>query len=389
MHVIRARQVFDGRQFRGAADLVLDGPNVVGVRTPSEYASAVVVEDLGDVTILPGLVDAHQHLTWDCSPDPVAWHTEHDDRQLLEQGRSNARRALAAGVTTVRDLGSRGRTALDLREETARSATAGPTILVAGPALTTPGGHCWFLGGECADAADLVRAVARLDEAGVDVIKVMATGGTITPGSAPHESQFGAAALTAVVEAAHAAGLPVAAHAHGTGGVADAVTAGVDTIEHCSFFTAGGVAADPELVRRLAGSATIASLTGGTVPGAPLLPAIAARLPALLAHIRALRDAGVRCILSTDAGIGPNKPPDVLPLAIAQAVQLVGIPIADALAMCTSLAADAIGVGSRAGRLGPGVSADALVVAGRLDHDPSALARPVRVLRGGVPVPSP
>ena len=104
MHVIRAQQVFDGDYFVGPGDVVLDGPSIVAVSSPTEYAAGVVVEDLGDVTRLPGLVDAHQHLTWDCSFDAVGWHERHDDETLLERARANARQALAAGVTTVVDL---------------------------------------------------------------------------------------------------------------------------------------------------------------------------------------------------------------------------------------------------------------------------------------------
>lgn len=389
MHVLRARQVFDGERFVGEADVVLDGSTVVDVGPPQAYASDVRVEDLGDVTVLPGLVDAHQHLTWDCSPEPATWHRDNDDDVLLERGRANARRALAAGITTVRDLGGRGLLATMLRDECARDVSAGPTLLVAGPALTTPGGHCHFLDGECSDLAELTTTVARLAGAGVDVIKVMATGGNVTPGSAPHESQFGVVELRAVVEAAHAAGLPVAAHAHGTSGVADAVEAGVDTIEHCTFMTADGIAEDPGLVARLAASGITVSLTAGSLPG-PLPPPVAARLPALREHIRGLLAAGTRCILSTDAGIGPPKPHDVLPYAVTHAVELVEAPVGTALSMCTSRAADALGIGDRAGRLGGGRPADVLVVAGSVYHDPGALLRPVRVLRAGAVVaPSP
>ena len=388
MRVIRARQVFDGERFVGESDVVLDAGAVVEVGPPREHASGVVVEDLGEVTLLPGLVDAHQHLTWDCSPEPARWHADHDDGALLTQARANARRALAAGVTTVRDLGGRGLVTLGLREELARDASAGPTVLAAGPALTTPGGHCHFLGGECSDAAQLASRVARLAEAGVDVIKVMATGGNVTPGSAPHESQFGLAQLRAAVAAAHGAGLPVAAHAHGTSGVADAVEAGVDTIEHCSFMTADGIAEDPALVDRLAASGVTISVTGGMLPGVVPAPAIAIRLPALMAHVRRLLDAGARCILSTDAGIGPGKPHDVLVHSIGQAVEQFGVPVEQALAMSTSRAADALGIADRAGRLGRGRPADVLVVAGRVDLDPDALLHPVRVLRCGIVVAS-
>ena len=384
MQVIRARQVFDGERFIGAADVVITDGTIVEVAPPGQHASGVAVEDLGDVTVLPGLVDAHQHLSWDCSPDPAAWHRENDDEALLGRARENARRALAAGVTTVRDLGGRGPVMIALREQLARAGAEGPALLVAGPALTTTGGHCWFLGAECAGKAALRAKVAGLAGAGVDVIKVMATGGNVTAGSLPHESQFGLEELRTVVDAAHAAGLPVAAHAHGTVGIADAVDAGVDTIEHCSFMTADGIADDPALVSRLAESRIPVSLTGGSVPGVALPPAIAVRMPALVTHIRGLLDAGVVCVLSTDAGIGPAKPHDILVLSVTQAVSRIGIPIDQGLAMSTSRAADAIGVGDRAGRLAPGRPADVLVVDGRLDEDPEALARPLRVLRGGV-----
>lgn len=386
MRVLRASQAFDGERFIGPVDVVLDDDGwIAEVSVCREHGSAVAVEDLGDVTLLPGLIDAHQHLSWSCSPDPLGWHATSDDAAVLETARANAKRAVGAGITTVRDLGARGRVALDLRDTTAVDPSSGPRVLAAGAALTTVGGHCHFLGGECSDRDELVAAVGRLADSGVDVIKVMATGGNVTPGSLPHESQFGAAELHAVVEAAHARGLPVATHAHGTSGVVDALDAGVDTIEHCTFMTADGIAQDPALIERLAASGTPVVLTVGSVPG-PMVPAIAARLPALLAHVREMLDEGVRCVLATDAGIGPPKPHDVLILAVLQVQELVGVPTAQALAMCTSRAADALEIGDETGRLLAGRAADLLVVSGRLDLDARALSSPVRVLRGGVDV---
>ena len=386
MRALRATQAFDGERFIGPVDLVLDDDGqIAAVSSWRDHDETVPLEDLGDATVLPGLVDAHQHLSWDCSPDPLAFHESTDDTALLETARANARRALAAGITTVRDLGGRGRVMLELRDEVAADPTSGPRILAAGPALTTVGGHCHFLGGECSGTDELVAAVRRLADWGVDVVKVMATGGNVTPGSRPHEAQFGAPELRAVVEAAHRAGMPVAAHAHGTLGVVHALDAGVDTIEHCTFMTAEGIAEEPALIERLAASGTPVVLTAGSRPG-PVLPALAARMPALLAHIRAMLGAGVRCVLATDAGIGPPKTHDVLVLAVLQAQELVGVPGESALAMCTSRAADAIGIGEEAGRLAAGRPADLLVVAGRLDLDPGALSNPVQVLRGGVDV---
>ncbi len=384
MRVVRARQVFDGERFIGAADIVIDGPTVMAVGPPSDHGRTPL-EDFGDVTVLPGLIDAHQHLTWDCSVDPLAWHREHDDVALLACARVNARRALEAGITTVRDLGSRGRIMLDLREECARDMTAGPNLIVSGPPLTTPGGHCHFLGAECATVEDLLTEVARQAATGVDVIKIMATGGQVTPGSSPGDTQFGAEELKAVVAAARAVGLPVAAHAHGTGGVAAAVEAQVDSIEHCSFMTDEGVDQDSALVALVAASGITVSITAGIAPG-PADPITAARLPALIAHVRGLRDAGARCIMSSDAGISPTKPHNCLVYAVAQAVQFLGMPVERALATCTSLAADALAIEQQAGRVRPGLPADLLVVEGLVDTDPDAVRRPLLVLRAGVDV---
>lgn len=274
---------------------------------------------------------------------------------------------------------------LDLREECAQDVSAGPTLLVSGPPLTTPGGHCHFLGAECATVADLLVEVAQQAASGVDVIKIMATGGQVTPGSSPGATQFGALELGAVVDAARAAGLPVAAHAHGRGGVAAAVAARVGSIEHCSFMTDDGIEQDAELVALVADCGITVSITAGLAPG-PVDPTMAARLPALVAHVRGLLDAGARCILATDAGIAPAKPYDCLGYAVAQAVQLTGMPVERALAMCTSLAADALGIEQRAGRVRAGLPADLLVVDGRLDTDPDAIRHPRLVLRAGVEV---
>lgn len=387
MQVLRAGQVFDGEAFRGPADVVVDGTEVREVCAPGDYAEGVVVDDLGsDATILPGLIDAHSHLTWDCSTDPVAWFAGHDDVALSDRARVNARSALAAGITTVRDLGGRGRVTLDVRAECAAEPAAGPTLLVSGVPLTTRGGHCWFLGGEVDGAEQMRLALGHQLDAGVDVVKVMATGGNMTPGSAPHDSQFTVAELRQVVEIAHASGVPVAAHAHGVGGVRNALAARVDTIEHCSFMTAEGIAQDLDLVAELADSAIAVVFTPGTVPGGAPPPAIAARVAALLEHIHTLVDRGVTWILSSDAGITPAKPHDVLPWAVPQAMQIDGVSLGDALRGCTSRAADVLGIGDRAGRLAAGRPADVLAVRGRVDLDPTALAEPLRVLRAGTRV---
>lgn len=158
-------------------------------------------------------------------------------------------------------------------------------------------------------------AVREHAEGGVDVIKIMASGGNLTPGSRPERSQFGPDELRAAAEEAHRHGLPITAHAHGTQAILDALAAGVGGLEHVTFMTADGVDPVPdELLTTLAASPVTLGITLGMAPapGATPPPAMAARLPALLANVRLLHQSGASMIAGTDAGIGPIKPPDVL-----------------------------------------------------------------------------
>jgi imidazolonepropionase-like amidohydrolase len=140
---------------------------------------------------------------------------------------------------------------------------------------------------------------------GVDVIKIMVTGGNMTATIWPHESQYTIGELVAAVTSAHTAGLQIAAHAHGGQGIADAMSARVDSIEHCTFFTADGVDADPEVIAELGRRRAVVSVTGGTLPGTtPPFPAIAKRREAIMANHSALYRAGATIVCGTDAGIG-------------------------------------------------------------------------------------
>ena len=148
-----------------------------GPRTAAPPDAELV--DLPGATLLPGLVDAHVHLAFDAGPDSVGALADRDDDAVLDAMAVAAPAQLAAGVTTVRDLGDRDYLTLRLRE---RSGPL-PTIAAAGPPITSPGGHCHFLGGEAVQGIDGVRAAVREHAArGVDVIKVMASGGNLTPG---------------------------------------------------------------------------------------------------------------------------------------------------------------------------------------------------------------
>jgi imidazolonepropionase-like amidohydrolase len=275
-----------------------------------------------------------------------------------------ARTALRGGVTTVRDLGDRGYLALGLRAASATDPTL-PTILAAGPPITVTGGHCWYLGGESAtDATSLARAVRERADRSCDVVKVMATGGSLTPTFPMWQSQFDAAALRVITTAAHDHGLPVAAHCHGAAGARDAFAAGVDSIEHCTFLDADmQVDVDESLLAAIASSGVGLSMTFGALAGQRKPPAIEAVWDDMIRIRRRLCELGATIVVGTDAGIAPGKPHDVLPLALSD-LREIGLSRLDALRSITSVAARVCGVNDRKGRLAPGFDADIIAVNG-------------------------
>jgi imidazolonepropionase-like amidohydrolase len=387
--LITARRLFDGR-----ADSIVEDPlievsdgRIVDVRQCRASMDRSAMVDLGDATLLPGLIDVHQHLGFDASEDPVAHLAADDDATLLLRMRVAALRALAGGVTMIRDLGDRNYVSLTLREWFRGAAEVGPEILASGPPITVTGGHCWFLGGEADGVQGVREAVRERVHRGVDVIKIMATGGNLTPTLGPHESQYGAAELTAAVDAAHAHGLKIAAHAHGGQGIADAMTAGVDSIEHCTFFSADGVDADADVIAELGRRQAVVSVTGGTLPGAtPPFPAMAKRLDAIRANHGALHRAGARLVCGTDAGVGPNKPHDVLRYGVSAFPEFIGMTNAEALRANTSVAADACGVGDRKGTIEIGKDADLVAVTGDPLDDIARIQQVLAVFVRGNPV---
>ncbi|MET1006381.1 MAG: amidohydrolase family protein [Propionibacteriaceae bacterium] len=387
---IRADRLFDGAGvFRhGRPWLVMEAGRIVGVETTrAEPPSDLPVRDLGAATVLPGLIDTHTHLVFDATSEAAAHVQTARTPELLDQMRTAARSMLAVGITTARDVGDRDYLSLRLRAETAERADAGPTLLVAGPPLTSTQGHCWFLGGEVDPVDGIAAAIREHAERGVDLIKVMTTGGRMTHTTLPHESQFTAEELRAAVDVAHELGLPIAAHAHGRQGIVDSLRAGFDTLEHVSFLTDVSAEPDQEVIDEIAAAEVPASVTAGQLPGAPLAAALAAAVPAMLAHLVNLHRSGVRITFGPDGGISPSKPHHVLPYAVDQLVG-AGLGVRDALVAATSAGAQAIGLGHRKGRLAPGYDADLLVVDGDPFADISAVHRPLAVYRHGVLVGS-
>jgi imidazolonepropionase-like amidohydrolase len=383
---IRAAALFDGVSATLVPDpvLVLDGPVIVGVDQAVPPGARVV--DLPGATLLPGLIDAHVHLAFDGSADPVAALAARDDDAALAAMAVAGRAALHAGITTVRDLGDRDYLSLRLRGDPGL-----PTIVAAGPPVTTPAGHCHFLGGAVEPTPEALRAAVReRADRGVDVVKVMASGGTMTPGTRQEVAQFTAGQLTVLVEEAHRLGLPVVAHAHGTDAIRAALDAGVDGMEHVSFWSADGVDEPGELLGRIVGSRVAVGVTAGVapVPGAVPPPAVVMRMPRIIANTRAMYEAGARLVIGTDAGIGLTKPPDVLRHALAQ-MAMMGLDAGAALRLATSTAADACGLGRRKGRLAPGFDADVLAVQGNPLLDLAAIQSVRAVFARGVRVATP
>lgn len=352
--------------------IVIDGDLItaVGPRTQVTGQSGVqsAVLSFAGATVMPGLIDAHVHLVFDGSTAPLATFTDSNDEKLLHDMRLRTEQLLSSGVTTVRDLGDRNGLALRLRKEIDRGVTAGPRIVSAGTPLTTPGGHCHFLGGEVRGEAAVRDLVRRNVAAGAEVIKVMASGGGLTKdGPKSWQSQFSADELMALVDEAHQAGVPVAAHAHSADGIAAVVAVGVDTIEHCTWMTEDGFGLRLDVLKEIVDR------------GIAVCPAVSPhwqmvarhfgdeRTRILFGQVRQMAEAGVRLIAGTDAGVQRTGFHGSLAGALGF-YAYVGMPNDRIIDMATAHAADALGIGGSAGRIAPGLRADLLVV----DGDPLA-----------------
>lgn len=374
MLALTAARVFDGHHLVDIPTVLIDDGRIFAVGT--EIPNGADVVDLGDATILPGLVDCHQHLVFNGVGTLEEQVAGLRDADLLARARANALTALRSGVTTIRDLGDRNFVTLALRDDPEL-----PTILCAGPPITVVQGHCWYLGGEC-EPEHLERAVAERAERGCAVVKVMVSGGHLTPTFPMHQSQFGADELGAIVAAAHARNLPVAAHCHGIDSIINAIEVGVDTIEHCTFMDENlDSHPNTDLLDRIRAADITVSGTLGALPGFEPPPVIKRNLSVMLSAWGDFHRTGGRVVVGTDAGIAPGKPHDIAPHALTHLLEM-DVSRADALKAMTVDGAAAIGLGDHKGALASGYDADILAVAGDPLTDGDLLAAVGVWLRG-------
>lgn len=191
--------------------------------------------DWSDYTILPGFIDCHDHLSIDMG-DEEAQSKETITTHVIRSLR-NAEAVLQAGITTLRDVGARGYIDVEIRDAIARGEVIGPRLFVSGQFITRTGGHAWYFGDEADGTEAIRRAVRKQIKNGVDLIKIMATGGMGTPNSVPSTPGYTKEEIAAAIEESHMHGYKVAAHIHGGPAARWAVESGLDTLEHGVFLT--------------------------------------------------------------------------------------------------------------------------------------------------------
>ena len=366
-----------GKGIAGGAVLVEDGRiKAAGARAAVErLAKKADVIDASRFTVMPGMINLHAHLDSECGPDFLTSALLISEADAVMTCVDSARRTLLGGVTTVRDLGTKYAAAIAVRDAVNKGWVAGPRIFSAGKLVCMTGGHGWFIGHET-DGPDEMRKTIRQNlKRGADCIKVIATGGVLSPGVEVGSSQLDPDELAAAVKEAHKADRRVAAHAIGNEGIKNALRAGVDTIEHGCYL-------DDEAIKlfKKTGATFVPTLCAPHFLHEHLdeVPAYARRKTEQVyeAHRasfkRALR-AGVTIAAGTDAGTPFNRH-ELFATELALMTAL-GMEPEQALHAATAGAARAAGLENETGTLTEGKSADLILVDGDPRKDIKATAR--------------
>jgi imidazolonepropionase-like amidohydrolase len=353
-------------------------------------AGATVIE-LPNATVLPGLIDAHTHVTFNPNFGYSQLATSVPREALI--GAHNARVTLEAGFTTIRNVGARGYADVALRDAVNAGDVPGPRMLVSGPALSITGGHCDnnllpFEYHRTSDgAADGVEAVQHktreIIKYGADLIKICATGGVLSKGDNPQSSQYTLEEMKAIVADAHRLGRKVAAHAHGAEGIRWASMAGVDSIEHGSYIDDAAIAEMKKNGTYLVPTLYLADwfLENAEKIGTP--PDLIAKgkevMPAARKNVARAFAAGVKVGFGTDAAVYPHG---MNAHEFAVMVKL-GLTPLQAIQSATINDADLLGWPDKVGTIEPGKWADMIAVDGDPLADVTTLERVKFVMKGG------
>lgn len=397
--VVKAGHLLDvrsGKVLSNQTVVIEDGKIVsVGPASDIKSVSADTVIDLSNATVLPGLIDAHTHLTMD--PNDIGYQglAISIPRQALI-GAKNARVTLEAGFTTVRNVGADGYTDVALRDAINAGDVPGPRMLVSGPLLGITGGHCdnnllpyeyHAVGDGVADGiAGVQHKVREVIKYGADLIKICATGGVLSMGDDPQHSQYTLEEMKAIVADAHRLGRKVAAHAHGAQGILWASEAGVDSIEHGSYIDDAGIASMKEhgtyLVPTLyLGDWFLANAQNLHVPPAMLAKAKVV-MPIARKNIAHAFASGVKVAFGTDAAVYPHG---MNAHEFAVMVSLGMTPL-QSIQAATINAADLLGWSGKVGAIESGNWADLIAVDGDPVQDVTVLEHVKFVMKGGAVV---
>jgi len=387
--VVHAARLIDGRGSPPVSEaaLVCDEGKIV-YAGPAGGAPVAKPDDIridsADGTLIPGLIDCHVHLCFDGVADFAGEARAMTPASAALKAARNARRALEAGITTVRDLGGIELVMLEVARAQREGVIFGSRIFSAPAVLTVTGGHGHFIGWEVDSAEELIKAVRRLIKAGAQWIKIMSTGGVLTPGIGAQRSAYTVDQLASAIDEAHEAGVRVATHAIGAEGIVRALRAGVDSVEHGCYL-------GDEALKLLAenGAWLVATLVAPEriLHGGEGVPDYALQKSEEVGAVhrdsfRRAVDAGVRIAAGTDAGTPFNTHGGLWrELALMHSA---GMPLERVLVAATSEAAALLNI--QAGALEPGLLADAVVLARDPLTDPAAYRDVALVIQDGVVV---
>jgi imidazolonepropionase-like amidohydrolase len=393
--LIRAGHVLDVRTGNEAADqtIVVTAGAISSIAatsaTPKNAQDREI--DLRTLTVLPGLIDVHTHLTMDTNFDPYHELSTSIAKSALI-GARNAKVTLQAGFTSVRNVGAQGFADVDLRDAINSDLVEGPRMQVSGPALGITGGHCddnllpfqyHAVGGGVADGVEAVQHKVRENiKYGADLIKICATGGVLSKGDDPQASQYTLEELKAIVADAHRLGRRVAAHAHGAQGILWATQAGVDSIEHGSYMNDEGIAALKSHGTYFVPTAYLVDWiqANGHLPPFYYQKMLDVSAVAKSNAKRAIA-AHVKIALGTDAAVYPHG---MNAHELQVYVEQFGMSPLAAIQTGTLNAADLMGWSDKVGTLEAGKWADIIAVTGDPLHDIKLLQHVSFVMKSGV-----